>query len=116
MMGYLADHLFILGVLVYGAILPILTATSDFWRRALHWVGLPLASEGLAIGFLIASVMHDFTFARIMTTAPALRVAELRELVTGVCFLLMMVEQLRISRSRMAASERPPASLPIPAE
>lgn len=116
MMGYLADHLFILGVLVYGAVLPILAATSDFWRRALHWVGLPLASEGLAIGFLIASLMHDFVFVRIMSVPPALRVAELRELVTGVCFLLMMVEQLRMSKSRATADDLAPSSVPVPAE
>lgn len=115
MMGYLADHLFILGVLVYGAILPTLAATSDIWRRALHWIGLPLASQGLAIGFLLASALHDFTFARITTITPVVRVAELREFVTGVCFLLMMVEQLRLSRSRTTASRPLATSVTVPA-
>jgi hypothetical protein len=91
MMGYLADHLFILGVFVYGCLLPVLGTQYDFMRRACHWVGFPIASMGLAIGFALASGVHEWTIYRFLPETQ-LRAAEVRELLAGIGFLLLMLE------------------------
>ncbi|MBJ22494.1 MAG: hypothetical protein CL933_24045 [Deltaproteobacteria bacterium] len=102
MMGYLADHLFILGVFVYGSILPMLGARVVFFRRAWHWIGLPIASLGLAIGFALASGIHEWTIYRFLPEAE-LRAAEVRELLAGCCFLLLMIESWTISGQERGA-------------
>ncbi len=101
MLGYLADHLFIAGVFVFGAVLPLLAARYGIWRRALHRAGVPLASQGLALGFLLASALHEWTVGALLAPAP-LRIAEIREFVVGACFLLLMIEQLQGARQRAA--------------
>lgn len=111
LMGYLADHLFILGVLVYGALLPLLAGRFTFWRRALRWFGLPIASVGLAICFALASGIHDWTIYRF---APRLelRAAELRELLTGACFFLLALESYRVGSLAPPEPESTPESTP----
>jgi len=97
MMGYLADHLFILGVFVYGFLLPALGTKYDFVRRACHWVGFPIASFGLAIGFALASGVHEWTVYRFLPETQ-LRAAEVRELLAGTGFILLMLESLTLTR------------------
>lgn len=97
MMGYLADHLFILGVFVYGSFLPLLCTKYDFIRRSCHWIGLPIASVGLAIGFALASGIHEWTIYRFLPETE-LRAAEVRELLAGFCFFLLMLESWTLSR------------------
>jgi hypothetical protein len=79
---------------VYGSVLPFLGSRYEFWRRSLYWVGLPLASLGLAIGFALASGIHDWTLYAVLPRDAGVRAAELRELHTGLCCALLMVECL----------------------
>lgn len=94
LMGYFADHLFVLGMLVYGSVLPFLSRRYDFWRRSLYWVGLPLASLGLAVGFALASGVHDWTLYAVFPRNAGVRAAELREFLTALCCSLLMLESL----------------------
>lgn len=89
--GYLFDHLFILGVFTYGFLFPALTWMHQFWLKLMDKLGLPIASPGLAVGFLLTSMLHDWTVYRVLpvTVVP---IGELRELLSSVCFLLLMIE------------------------
>lgn len=92
LMGYLADHLFILGMFAYGSMLPFLSRRYDFWRRSLYWTGLPLASLGLAVGFALASGVHDWTLYSVFPRNAGVRAAELREFLTALCCSVLMIE------------------------
>ncbi|MFT4511853.1 MAG: hypothetical protein ACI91B_000536 [Planctomycetota bacterium] len=102
--GYFADHAFIAGVFLYGTVLPLLAGRVVFWRRALRWLGLPIASMGLAIGFAVASGIHDWTLYWVLPETE-LRAAELRELLTGVCFFLLTLESLKVASFAKADPE-----------
>jgi hypothetical protein len=97
--GYLADHLFIAGVAVYGALLPFLAWRYRFWRQVTGWLGLPLASTGLAIGFLLVSGIHDWTVYSILPDSSGVRAPELRELLSAFCFVLLVAESWMLSRN-----------------
>jgi hypothetical protein len=100
MMGYFADQFFIVSMFAYGAVLPFLGNRYEFWRRSLYWVGLPLASIGLAIGFALASSVHGWTLYAVLSPKAGVRAAELREFLTALCCALVMVESfLRVTRS-----------------
>lgn len=106
MFGYMADHLFILGVFVYGVVFPVLNWKYPFFRRLFDYVGLPIASLGLAVGFLAISGIHEWTVGRVMGRLHGLRVAELRELLSAIGFLLLLVEAWRrTTKARPAAVE-----------
>ncbi|QBQ54441.1 hypothetical protein [Nitrosococcus wardiae] len=94
LLGYFADHLFIAGVFVYGALFPLLGHYFPFLWKAMDWLGLPVASLGLAVGFMIVLMLHDWTVYQILPQS-SLRIAELRELLTSLCFLLLVVETSR---------------------
>ena len=89
--GYSADHIFIAGVFVYGAIIPLLAYRYNFIHRLFDISGLPLASLGLAIGFLLASLLHSWTVYTVFPETP-LRMAEARELLSSLGFLMLMIE------------------------
>jgi len=99
MFGYFADHLFIAGVFVYGFVLPILAYRQAFFRKLFACAGLPIASPGLAVGFLMVSLLHDWTVYRVLAPLPTLRVAELRELLTAVAFAVLLWECWLLSRA-----------------
>lgn len=92
LLGYFADHLFIAAVFIYGAILPYVVYYSQFFRKFFDYIGLPIASLGLAIGFLIITMMQSWTVYRIFDPLPHLRMPELRELYTAIAFCLLMYE------------------------
>lgn len=98
--GYAADHLFILGVFCYGVMLPFLRAYNVFWGKLYDKIGLPVPSPGLAYGFLLISLTHIWTVGAVLTPSVALRVAELREFLTSIGFLLLArdvwIHRLRI--------------------
>jgi hypothetical protein len=108
MFGYFADHLFIAGVFVCGFVLPILAYRRAFFRKLFAWAGLPIASPGLALGFLVVSLLHGWTVYRVLEPMPTLRVAELRELLTAVAFAVLMWECWLLSRANPTAP--PPGS------
>jgi hypothetical protein len=89
--GYAADHLFIAVVFMGGAVLPLL---ASFVPRVADWIvrlGWPVPSGGLAIGFLMVSLLHDWTVYAFIPNN-GLRIAELRELLSVVGLLLLLSE------------------------
>lgn len=88
-LGYAADHIFILGIFLWGCVLPLGAA----YNRPLHnfcdKIGLPLASPGLAVAFGVASLLHPWTVYRILPYT-AVRIPEFRELLSGVGLALLM--------------------------
>lgn len=117
MAGYTVDHALYLGVLLYGGVVPFLARRIPFFRKLFGVVGLPIPSLGLTIGFLAlsvypwvaratmpASVLSHYDFYRAAATQgqsvpfvdlPFEMSSELRELLTAICFLLLMVELWR---------------------
>ena len=55
-------------------------------------MGLPIASRGRAIGFLIAVLCRDCIFERIVDVAALLPSAETGEMLISLGFLLLMIE------------------------
>lgn len=106
LLGYFADHLFILAVFVYGCVLPALRYIHVFFRKLFSVIGLPIASPGLGVGFLLVSLMHDWTLYRLFTSIPELRplAAELRELLTSIAFSLLMYESWLLSHNKTGVS------------
>jgi hypothetical protein len=98
LLGYAADHFFILGIFLYFCILPLLTAGFPSWRAFVGHLGLPVASFGLAFGMLLVSLIHDATTYRFLAHVPFLRNAEPRELFTALGFSLLFLEALRERR------------------
>jgi hypothetical protein len=96
--GYSADHLFILGVFAWGVGLPLLQRFSPFWRRFLDLLGIPVPSPGLAVGFALVSLVHDWTIQPWLPRSE-IRYAELREALSGLGFLLLTTESWRLSRA-----------------
>ena len=94
MFGYAADHLFIAGVIVGGFLLPFLASFYPFLRKFCWVTGIPLASGGLALGFLIASLFHSWVLSPIAPPSIA-RPAEIREFLSAVGFVLIMREHFK---------------------
>ena len=92
MFGYLFDHLFILCFFVWGCIVPLLYWRSMIWRFFQVRLGLPFASTGLAFVMLCATLMQDQLTDTVFGAVPGLRVPELRELISAICFVLLMME------------------------
>jgi len=106
MYGYFADHVFIMGVFVYGCLVPLLARFSVFYRKLFDLVGLPIASPGLAIGFLVISMLQRSLVHVFFVPPPGADLEELREFLTAVAFALLMYESWLLSRT----SPRPPDS------
>lgn len=101
LLGYAADHIFIAGVFFYGVVLPVLRAYHPFWDSLFAMIGLPIASLGLALGFLPISLTHSWTVEVFFDPTVGLRMAELREFLTAIAFLMLACESWTMtSRSR----------------
>jgi len=96
-LGYSADHIFITGVFIYGALIPFLAIRNPFILRLFDLTGLPLASLGLSIGFVMTSLLHNWTVYSLLERTP-LRIAETRELLSALGFLILMIETHRYLR------------------
>lgn len=107
LVGTLADHVFIILAFAYGALLPALVAWSPLIDRLAGWLGLPLPSPGLALGFLAASFTHYWLIGLVFKPTVLLLVAEMRELLTPLAFLLLMRESWRILGQAPRAGPRP---------
>lgn len=90
--GYIFDHLFILGFFAWGCIIPLLYWSEPIWRWFQSRIGLPLPSVGLSIVMLGVTLFQEQVTDTVLGVVPGLRVAELRELLSALCFLMMMVE------------------------
>lgn len=110
MFGYLFDHLFILGFFIWGCIVPLLYWRSVLWRWLQSSIGLPMPSVGLAIAMLLVTLTQDqLTEGVLGWSVPGLRVPELREFLSAICFVLLMWES-RYLVLWSTSSERRPAS------
>jgi len=90
--GYLFPSLFLLAVIVYGVIFPFAASISKTAQQSFDLMGLPIASRGLAIGFLIAVIFRDWTFEKFVAGAPFVPSAEIGEMLISVGFFLLMIE------------------------
>ena len=97
--GYFSDHLFNAAIFIYGVVVPILARTSTFFRKLFAFIGLPVASLGLAIGFMMISMMYDWTIYRCLPIPRHLRIAELQELLISIAFCLLMYESWLLASS-----------------
>lgn len=96
-LGYAADHIFIAGVFLFGVILPILAHRYTAFANLALWAGIPVASLGLALGWAAASFLYDWTVYALLAKT-SLRIAEFRELISALGFVLLMLE-IRKARS-----------------
>ena len=106
LLGYFADHLFLAGVFFYCVILPLLKTMSPFWNRFTDKVGLPLPSLGLAISFLIVSLIQKRMIWKLIPTSRGMPVIEMRELLTSLGFLLLLLEYWNYSQQNRKPKRR----------
>ncbi len=108
MFGYLADHAFIAGTLLYAGLLPLLCARWPALLRLLWRNGVPVGSAGLGLAFIALSLLHDWTLGRAGGPWSQVRVAEIREALAGLGYLLLMVQTVRMQRrvSRVPSGSR----------
>lgn len=114
MFGYLFDHLFILLFFVWGCVIPAMYWLWRPWRWFQSRIGLPMPSLGLAVAMLLVTLTQEQLTDRLIGTVTVLRVPELREFLSAICFLLMMTESRALLASRQeeavpASSRRAPA-------
>jgi hypothetical protein len=100
MFGYLADHLFIAGTFVYGAVLPLACARLPALSGLCWRTGWPVASRGLALGFLALSLMHEVVLGQLGRAFTQIRTAEIREAAAALAYLLLMLEARAVAGSR----------------
>ena len=96
MFGYLFDHMFILCFFLWGCALPAMYWMWRPWRWFQSRIGLPMPSIGLAIAMLLVTLTQEQLTDRLIGTVTLLRVPELREFLSALCFLLMMTESRRL--------------------
>ncbi|KZY02991.1 hypothetical protein A3721_03900 [Sulfitobacter sp. HI0023] len=97
--GYFFDHAFIFCFFLWGAVVPVLDRYVPLCRQVFRAIGLPIASAGLAIGMLATTLFQDQLVYSFSDGLPGLRVAELRELLSALAFLLMMMESRELVRA-----------------
>lgn len=90
--GYLFDHLFILGFFVWGCVMPLLYWIEPVWRWVQSRMGIPIPSLGLSLAMLGITLFQEQVTDNLFGVIPGFRVPELRELLSALCFVLMMIE------------------------
>lgn len=95
--GYLFDHLFILCFFLWGCVVPLLYWKIPIWRWYQSRLGLPYASAGLSLAMLAATLFQPQLTDTLFGTVSGLRVAELREMLSALCLLLLVVESHRLT-------------------
>jgi hypothetical protein len=105
MFGYAFDHIFILCFFIWGCVVPLLYRYSMFFRQLFRALGLPIPGAGLAIAMLVITLTQEQLTDPLLGKVIRLRVPELREFLSSVAFLLLMVESRRFLLDR--SSERP---------
>mgnify|MGYP006416088487 CR=1 FL=1 len=111
--GYFADHLFIFGIFAYGVLLPFIAHQKPFFRKLIDRFGLPLPTKGLAIGFLLISLLHGWIVYRIFAPPAhplvSLQCAEWREFLSTIAFSLLMYETWQLVPKKKAPAELSPS-------
>jgi hypothetical protein len=95
--GYLFDHLFILCFFLWGCAVPLLYWKAPIWRWYQSRLGLPFASAGLSLAMLAVTLFQPQLTDALFGVVPGLRVAELRETLSALCLLLLVVESQRLT-------------------
>src|SRR5688572_5562072 len=62
--GYFADHVFIAGTLLFGAVVPVVAAVSPVWRRVFDRFGIIVGSLGLAVGFFLVTLNQPYLLGK----------------------------------------------------
>ena len=75
---------------------PVLFWNSVLWRWFQTRIGLPMPSIGLGIAMLFVTLMQEQLTDPLLGALHSLRVPELREFLSAICFVLMMVESRRL--------------------
>ncbi|MEP1356296.1 MAG: hypothetical protein ABJX32_04250 [Tateyamaria sp.] len=112
MFGYVFDHLFILLFFVWGCVVPLLNRISRFFAQIFGRTGLPIPGAGLAVGMLFITLTQEQLTDSLLGQVHRLRVPELRELLSAIAFLLLMIESYRFLVPKFSAAE----SVKLPAE
>lgn len=94
--GYFIDHLFIAAILIYGFVLPFVAHFKVFYRKLFDFMGVPIASLDLAIGFLIVSMHQRWIVYFFISPPPGFRIEELRELLVAIALSLLMYESWQL--------------------
>lgn len=90
--GYAADHLFILCFLVWAALVPLAYHSAPPLRQVILRLGIPVPSAGLSIAMVIVGLMLDPLVFRLVAPLETLRLAEARETLAALAFLLLTWE------------------------
>ncbi len=96
-LGYVFDHLFILGFFMWGCMLPLLYWSEPIWQWFQSRLGLPFPSAGLGLAMLGVTLFQEQITDVLFGVIIGLRVPELRELLSALCFLLLMLESKRLA-------------------
>lgn len=93
--GFFTTHLLLLIVFFYGVIIPLLSYKNPFFRKLFNFIGLPVASPGLSIGFLVVLILNEPTLRHILPPLPwrvLLSWSESQELLVDIGLCLLMYE------------------------
>lgn len=102
--GYMTDHMFIAAIFIYGFIMPVISQLTLFSHKFFDYLGIPIASPGLAVGFLVASLHHQW-IATLFTERPlGFRIAELRELLVAIALFMLMLESWRLYQNNYSTA------------
>lgn len=97
---YLFDHLFILGFFVWGCVLPLLYWFEPVWCWVQSRLGIPIPSAGLSLAMLGITLFQEQVTDSLFGVIPGFRVPELRELLSALCFGLMMIESRALTADK----------------
>ncbi|MEZ6117913.1 MAG: hypothetical protein R3C28_15260 [Pirellulaceae bacterium] len=90
--GYVFDHVFILGVIVLGVIVPLCACLLPSIYKLGDVLGIPVPSPGLAIGFLVGSLFQPYVLKAVTGQTFKIRPAEVREWLTLIGIAILMLE------------------------
>lgn len=96
MFGYFFDHAFILCFFIWGFVLPRAYVMSSEAQQVLRWIGLPLPSFGLCFGALLITLFQDQLVLKLVDNLAQVRLAEVRETLSAVLFLLLMRQSRKL--------------------
>ncbi|SDZ20174.1 hypothetical protein SAMN05444004_107137 [Jannaschia faecimaris] len=95
--GYIFDHLFILCFFFWGCVVPLLYWFEPIWRWYQSRIGLPFPSVGLGLAMLGVTLFQEQITDTLFGVVSGLHVPEIRELLSALCFMLLMLESKRLS-------------------
>ena len=82
----------LLGFFVWGCGMPLLYWIGPVWRWVQSRMGIPIPSLGLSLAMLGITLFQEQVTDNLFGVIPGFRVPELRELLSALCFVLMMIE------------------------